>query len=153
MARKRPDGTIDIARAARQKRIAASVAAGKTVQQAAKDERVSRATASAAVNSPEGQMLVTTLVEAERVQIRTVFNRAIAVIAEAMEANKIQASEGVSVDCGADHYARLTAVKCLTGLLTAGRQPVKPEPQRRTITMDELRDIMRAREQDTPKAG
>lgn len=133
------------------RRIAATVASGKTVASAAREAGVSRQTASAVVNSPEGQFLITTLVEAEAKKIRKIFAGALNVIAAAMEAQRYGIDpDGDLVDFGPDHYARLTAVKCLTALLTAGRQAMKPpEPPRRSITMDEALALLREHD---PKA-
>lgn len=129
-------------KAARQVRVAAALVAGKSVTRIAKEERVSRATASKAANSPEVQLLITSLVEAERVKIRQLFELGLQAVEESFHAVRVAVFEGAKVDCGADHYARLTGVKCLTQLLTAGRQAVRPEPAaRQTLTLEDLKQL------------
>ena len=124
---------------ARAVRVAKSLVAGKSVTQIAADEGVSRATASQAANSPEVQLLITSLVEAERDSIRALWQKGLKAIEESFAAERISIFEGTVVNCGADHYARLTGVKCLTQLLTAGRQAVKPEPPaKKTLSLEEL---------------
>jgi hypothetical protein len=114
--------------------------AGKSVTRIARDERVSRATASKAANSPEVQLLITSLVEAERVKIRSLFQKGLTAVEESFHASRTIVTQfGEVVDGGPDHYARLTGVKCLTQLLTAGRQAVRPEPAaRQSLTLEEL---------------
>jgi hypothetical protein len=120
--------------------VAAALVEGKSVTQIARQERVSRSTASKQANSPEVQLLITALVEAERVQIRSLFQQALKAVEDSFAANRTAVYEGGTVDLGADHYARLTGVKCLTQLLTAGRQAVKPEPpSAKTFTLDQLK--------------
>lgn len=140
------------------RRVAASVASGETVTAAARAAGVCRQTASGIVNSPLGQLLITTLVEAEAVQIRRIFTASLHAIEDALEAERFIAVRGdeeegdpdLLLPAGPDHYARLTAVKCLTSLLTAGRQAMKPpDPPRRTITMEELTALLQAHD---PKA-
>ena len=128
-----------LAKAARARRVAASLAKGKSVARIAREERVSRATASRAANSPEVRLLITALVEAEGARIKGLFARALTTVEESFSAQRFAVFEGAKVDLGPDHYARLTGVKCLTALLTAGRQAQKPEPPpRKTLTLEEL---------------
>ena len=127
-------------KAGRRARVAASLVAGKSVTRIAREEGVSRATASKTANSPEVQLLITALVEAERGKIRTLFQMALEAVEESFGAVRFAVFEGVKVDCGPDHFARLTGVKCLTQLLTAGRQAVKPEvASRKTLSLAELK--------------
>jgi hypothetical protein len=137
------------ATAARQARVAAARVAGKTVTQIAKDEGVSRATASKEANAPEVQLLITSLVEAERIKIRDLFVKGLAVVDGSFSAERWGLDEdGTAVFIGPDHYARLTGVKCLTQLLTAGRQAVRPEPAaRKTLSLDELSKLAMAGQQ------
>jgi len=125
---------------ARRARVAASLVAGKTVTRIAKEEGVSRATASKTANSPEVQLLITSLVEAERDTIRELFVKGLAVVGGSFEAERWGVDDkGLAVLLGADHYARLTGVKCLTQLLTAGRQAVRPEPPaKKTLSLEAL---------------
>lgn len=124
---------------ARRTRVARAIVEGKSVSQIARDERVSRATASADANSTEVQLLITSLVEAERGMIRTLFQKGLAAVEDSFTATRVAVFEGAKVDCGPDHYARLTGVKCLTALLTAGRQAVRPEPPaKKTISLEDL---------------
>lgn len=131
---------------ARQVRVAASLVAGKSVTEIARAEGVSRATASKEANSPEVQLLITSLVEGERDTIRSLFAKGLSVIGGAFEAERFGVNEtGAAVPLGADHYARLTAVKCLTQLLTAGRQAVKPEAAtKRTLSLEDLKALAAA---------
>jgi hypothetical protein len=136
--RSRPTGK----KTARRTRVAKAIVSGKSVTQIAGEEGVSRATASADANSPEVQLLITSLVEAEREKIRTLWQKALGSIEESFSAERKAVFEGDVVPLGPDHYARLTGVKCLTQLLTAGRQAVKPEPPvRRMLTLDELKQL------------
>lgn len=129
-------------KSARQTRVAAALVRGKSVTRIAKEEGVSRATASKAANSPEVQLLITSLVEAERVKIRKLFEQGLDAVQDSYRAVRVAVFEGATVDCGPDHYARLTAVKCLTQLLTAGRQAVRPEPAaRQTLTLEDLKQL------------
>lgn len=80
--------------------------------------------------------------EAERGAIRELFQKSLRVVSQSFEAKRFAVFEGAVVDCGEDHYARLTGVKCLTQLLTAGRQAVKPEaPAKKTISLEDLNKI------------
>ncbi|HTB10962.1 MAG TPA: hypothetical protein VK752_05300 [Bryobacteraceae bacterium] len=135
-----------VAKTARSARVAASLVAGKSVTRIAKEERVSRATASKEANSPEVQLLITSLVEAERDVIRTLFKKGLGVVEGSFEAERWGVDEeGIAVSLGPDHYARLTGVKCLTQLLTAGRQAVRPEPAaRQTLTLEDLKKLASA---------
>lgn len=109
----------------------------------ARQERVSRATASKLGNSPEVQLLITSLVESEGVRIRGLFNKALTTVEESFSAIAKAMYEGVPVELGPDHYARLTGVKCLTALLTAGRSAQKPEPPaKKTFTLDDLKQAL-----------
>jgi hypothetical protein len=133
------------AKKGRRARVAASLVGGKSVTRIAREERVSRATASKDANSEEVQLLITSLVEAERVKIRLLFQKGLTAVEESFEATRTAVFEGQAIDCGADHYARLTGVKCLTQLLTAGRQAVRPEPAaRQTLTLEDLKQLAQA---------
>jgi hypothetical protein len=123
--------------------VAASLVKGNSVTQIAREERVSRATASKEANSPEVQLLITSLVEAERVKIRELFVKGLAVVEGSFEAERWGADDkGNAVLLGPDHYARLTGVKCLTQLLTAGRQAVRPEPPiKKTVSLEDLQRL------------
>lgn len=126
-------------KAARRTRVAKALVEGKSVTHIAREERVSRATASADANSPEVQLLITSLVEAEREKIRTLWQKGLEAIENSFTAERVAVFEGAAVNCGPDHFARLTGVKCLTQLLTAGRQAVKPEPAARPkLSLEEL---------------
>lgn len=131
------------AKTARTARVAASVVAGKTVTRIAREERVSRATASKVANSPEAQLLITSLAEAESVKIRELYKKGLLAIEESFQAERWGTdSEGLAVLLGPDHYARLTGVKCLTQLLTAGRQAVRPEPPiKKTVSLEDLQRL------------
>ncbi len=129
--------------AARGQRVAAGVLAGKSITDIARGEGVSRATASRLGNSPEVQLLVTSLVEAERTKIRGLFTKALNAIQASFEANRTGIYEGAKVDLGPDHFARLTGVKRLTEVLTAGRTSQKPDPpQKKTFTLDDLKQAL-----------
>lgn len=133
-------------------RVAAGVVAGKKVTQIARDEKISRATASRVANSPETQIVITALVEQHRDRIGAIFAKSLGVVDEALDATKTALVEGCVVDMGADHYARLTAVKRLNELLTAGRQAARPEPPKAsTFTVEELRAAIEAAA--TPKVA
>jgi hypothetical protein len=125
---------------ARRQRVAAAVVAGVPVAKIARGERVSRATASRVANSPEVRLLITALVEAQGEKIRALFAKGLDVIDESFAAMKPDVvTEKAVIAGGPDHYARLTGVKCLTALLTAGRQAQKPEPPaKKTLTLEEL---------------
>lgn len=129
--------------AARKARVAAALVAGRSVTEIAKKERVSRATASKEANSPEVQLLITSLVEAERDMIRTLFQKSLRAVEESFSAERISVGDkGKLINCGPDHYARLTGVKCLRDLLTAGRQAVKPEPKKQAmLTLEQLKEL------------
>jgi hypothetical protein len=113
---------------------------GKAVAQIARDEGVSRATASKLGNSREVQLLITALVEAQGAKIRELFDLALEAVRDSFSAM------GQGENAGSkDHYARLTGVKCLTALLTAGRSAQKPEPPaKRTFTVEELERVLAA---------
>jgi hypothetical protein len=141
-AKRKSSSGVGARKAGRTARVARSLVAGSTVTAIAKKEGVSRATASKAANSPEVQLLITSLVEAERVKIRKLFELGLQAVEESFHAMRTAVFEGQAIDCGADHYARLTGVKCLTQLLTAGRQAVRPEPAaRQTLTLEELKQL------------
>jgi hypothetical protein len=124
-------------------RIAAGAVAGRTVSAMARSERISRQTASRVKNSAEVQLLITKLVEQQGEEIQKLFVGALAVIHDSYSATRSAVFEGLAVDLGADHYARLTGVKCLTQLLTAGRQAIKPEPPaKKTFTLDALKQAL-----------
>lgn len=130
-------------RAARVQRVASGVLAGRKITQIAADQGLSRATASKLANSPAVQLLVTALVEVERTQIRALFKKGLKAVEESFRAKRYTVYEGAKIDLGPDHFARLTGVKRLTELLTAGRTAQKPDPPpRKTITVDELRQVL-----------
>lgn len=132
-------------KAARGQRVAAAIVAGKSMADIGRQERVSRATASRLGNSQEVQLLVTALVEAEGTRIRGLFSKALTAVEESFTADKaaIVTEKGTTIEGGPDHYARLTGVKCLTALLTAGRSAQKPEPPaRKSFTLDELKQVL-----------
>jgi reverse gyrase len=115
--------TTTTKRTARRQRVAAKVAAGKTVTAIAREEGVSRATASADANSAETRQILAQLVDEHMVAVRRLFSSSLEVLSDALTAETVvlQPKTGMILTLGPDHYARLTAVGRLTRLLTAGR--------------------------------
>jgi hypothetical protein len=74
------------------------------------------------------------LTNRELERISPLFEQMLQVIAEGLQARRVQVQEGAIVDLGPDHDARLTAVARLLQLITAGRPVAKAaEVKRRHI--------------------
>ncbi len=125
---------------ARRKRIVSAVtAAKKTVTEAARDEGITRSHASVLVNKPESRAEIAALVDRSAEATAALIVTALTAIAESFAATKqvvVQHSEkdgekqsrsSEVLDLGADHFVRLTAVKRLIELMTAGRPVPKPQ--------------------------
>lgn len=131
-------------RAARRQKLAAAIVAGKTVTQAAAEAGISRAWASRELRQPETRLEIAALLEAHRERIHALVARSLDVIAEALKADRVALDrDGAAVNLGADHYARLQAVKRLVELCAAA-QPVERYEQRTSggLTLEELRAMV-----------
>jgi hypothetical protein len=136
------------AKTARTARVAADLIAGKTVNEIAERENVSRGTASAIANSPECLHLIARLVDAEMESVTAIFTKVLTSVDEALQARREYVSEGVVLQGGPDHYARLSAGKLFVALCLAGRPKpkdvAKPDEQR-TFQLEEIEKALAGR--------
>jgi hypothetical protein len=91
--------------------------AGIKIAAVARQLNVSRSWASREANAAGTRQLLAELFEPHRERMNALFHQALEVIEEAMKARKFFVVNGVIVDGGPDHYARLEAVKVLTALM------------------------------------
>ena len=110
---------------ARPLKIAAGVLEGKSLAQIGREEGVSRQTISKQLASTDARQIVVALTNREIDRISVLFRQMLQAIGEGLEARRVQVQDGALVDCGPDHYARLTAVSRLLQVLTAGRPVAK----------------------------
>jgi hypothetical protein len=120
--------------------------AGKAVAQVARETGISRQWASREAQQPETQVELATFLAEHHAALRGLVARAVNVIGEGLAATKVVATkEGGALDLGADHYARLQAVKRLIELIGAGKPAAvagageSNDPT--LITMDRLRAV------------
>ena len=78
---------------------------------------MSRSWASREANARGTRYLLAELLELRRERLIALFDRTLDVIEEAMKARQFLVVNRVLVDVGADHYARLEAVKVFTVLM------------------------------------
>ena len=140
---------------ARASRIASSVIEAKPLADVAREEGISREHASRLANSPTIRLEIATLLDARRELALPLVERALGVIAESFEAEKSVVVQTVThedgpegkrvtrssdvVKLGPDHFVRLTGVKRLIELTTAGRSlPKEIPPAERGITLEEM---------------
>jgi len=147
-----PDGRGSVKRPgavrsrARRRAIAAGVVAGKAIAQVARETGVSRQWASREAQQPETQVELATFLADHHAALRALVAQAVSVIGEGLAATKVVATkEGGALDLGADHYARLQAVKRLIELVTAGQPRVPSGGDQSSdptlLTMDRLRAV------------
>jgi hypothetical protein len=78
---------------------------------------VSRSWASREANAHGTRQLLSELLKLRRERLTALFHQALELIEEAMKARKFFVVNGVIIDGGPDHYARLEAVKVFTVLM------------------------------------
>jgi hypothetical protein len=111
---------------ARRLQIAASVVAGRSITETAKEPGISREWASLQANAPATQQIIVSLIGEQLEHVHQLFDEALKAIQRALRARRRGLSEGEVIDLGPDHYARLAAVGRLVQILTAGRPLSKP---------------------------
>ncbi len=138
---------------ARRQKVAAGIVAGKPTPAIAAETGASERTIARDRASSEVQQLIAQLVSRYAPELEALFVEAQAVIRASFRAHKwgiekTKTPDGCvlvnRVDLGRDHYARLTGVKRLIELFTAGRPtPKAPEPpvEKRTLTLAELEAV------------
>ena len=109
----------------RRLKIAAGVMAGKSLAQIGREEGVSRQTIWKQLASSDTRQIIIALTNRELDRISALFDRMLQAISDGLEARRVQFQDGVAIDLGPDHYARLTAVARLIQVLTAGRPVAK----------------------------
>ena len=121
--------------------MAAGKIAGQSTSAIARAEGVSRDWAAKELGSVECRQILVSLVNGTLERMAQLFKTVLDTIEAGMKADKMVVAKGMTVNLGADHYARLTAVKRFLELLTAGR-PVPRAPDDcaapKTITLQEL---------------
>lgn len=148
-------------RAARKVRLAAGALAGKTVTEMAEAEGISRSYASRELNADPTRQIVADMLAAHAVPLTALVARSLRAIGDAMDARGAQLGktriatsspkgakkvkeEYELFDLGPDHYARLTAVRRLIDLLTAGRPtPKAAEPGKQADGLPTWEDFKR----------
>lgn len=133
------------ARTARRVRMVEKKLAGKSVSAIARDEGISRAWAGKELDAPESRQIISSLVDQSLDRITILYNKALGVIDDALGAMATVNFQGVPVELGPDHYARLTAAKRLLELVTAGRPTPKPPVETeksKTVTLAELEQLV-----------
>jgi hypothetical protein len=129
---------------ARRRKIAAGLIAGKAIAQVARETGISRQWASREAQQPETRIELAGLLGSQHAKLERLVARAVAVIGAAMGATKVAAiKDGGTVDLGADHYARLQAVKRLLELIVACKPLAVGDAgdDQTLITMDRLRAV------------
>ena len=117
-----PKTAIAAKRKRRRQKVAAGLLAGQTVTELAKEEGVTRSHLSREANQPETRLLMAELLDVHKEQLVRLVGMSLDVIESAFDADKTAATkEGLSVDLGADHFARLTAAKRLVEMITAAK--------------------------------
>jgi hypothetical protein len=111
---------------ARRQKVAAGLVAGKSVTQLARETKISRSHLSREVNATETRLVLQELLAAHHKKVKRLVGRTLTAIDEAFKASKIlpmhdSDGEAVTLDGGADHYARLTAAKRVLELLDAAK--------------------------------
>jgi hypothetical protein len=109
----------------RRLKIAAGVMAGKSLAQIGREEGVSRQTIWKQLASSDTRQIIVALTNREIDRISVLFSQMLEAIGDGLEARRVQVQDGVAIDVGPDHYARLTAVARLIQVLTAGRPVAK----------------------------
>jgi hypothetical protein len=132
--------------AARRQKVAAGIVAGKSVTQLAKETKVSRSHLSREVNASETRLVLQELLAAHHKKVRKLVGRTLTAIDEAFKASKIlpmhdSDGEAITLDGGADHYARLTAAKRVLELLEAAKPTGQYAPG--TITWQAFLELRR----------
>jgi hypothetical protein len=112
----RPPG-LTLARIEKRFIIAEAVLAGIKIAAVARQLGVSRSWASREANAPGTRNLLAELLEHHRERLNALFDQALDVIEDAMNARHFLVVNRVLVDVGPDHYARLEAVKMFTVLM------------------------------------
>lgn len=124
--------------------MAAAAATGRTRAAIARDEGISRAWASHELNTADCRQMIIGLVNSQSVRIERLFGLSLTVIEEALAARHTGLFKGDVVDMGADHYARLAAVKRIVELTAAGRPPARlPDEipaEMKTLTLQQLEE-------------
>ena len=140
--------TKQLRRETRLFRIAAAIASGATVTEIANTEGIGRTSASKQVNSTACRQLILQFVNEEHELMMELFYRALRVIEHGFSARReYLLKDGQTLIGGPDHYARLSAAKHLREFLLAGRPiPREEESQRRTVTLEELEEMLRPSE-------
>jgi hypothetical protein len=105
----------------RRLKIAAGVITGKSLAQIGREEGVSRQTISKQLASSDARQIIVNLTNRELDRLSLLFSQVLQAISEGLEARRVQVQNGVVIDLGPDHFARLTAVSRLLQVLTAGR--------------------------------
>jgi hypothetical protein len=118
MARRRgrPPG-LTLARMEKRFIIAEAVLAGIKIAVIARHLGVSRSWASREANAPGTRIFIADIFELCRERVKALFDQALDVIEDAMNARQFLVVNRVLVDVGPDHYARLEAVKMFTLLM------------------------------------
>jgi hypothetical protein len=115
-----PKTAIAAKRKRRRQKVAAGLLAGKTVTELAKEEGLTRSHLSREANQPETRLLMAELLGSHKEQVLRLVGKSLDVIESAFDAGKMGATkEGIILDFGADHFARLTAAKRFVEMITA----------------------------------
>jgi hypothetical protein len=126
--KKKPARPTSTKQTARRARIVKGVIKGKTAATIAREEHVSRSWVAREARSPGAQALIAEMLDAHSGEMTQLLEETIAIIRESYSARKTAVAEGVVIDAGPDHYARIAGGKLYVQLLTAGRAlPKAPE--------------------------
>jgi hypothetical protein len=139
--KKQANKAVEAARLARRVRMAGAKLAGRSIAAIAREERISANWASAELNSADCRQIIIGLVNSQFSLTERLFSRSLTAIDEALVAQRVGLSNGLVVAMGADHYARLAAVKRFLEIILAGRPASKlPEdaPGEKTCTLEML---------------
>src|SRR5207245_10214458 len=105
---------------ARRVRMAAGKIAGQSTSAVARAEGVSRDWATQELGSVECRQILVSLVNGTLERMAQLFKTVLDTIEAGMKADKMVVAKEMTVNLGADHYARLTAAKRFLELVTAG---------------------------------
>jgi len=114
--RGRPPGLTE-ARIEKRCIIAGAILFGIKIATVARQLGVSRSWASREANAPGTRHLMAVLLEPYRERLGVLCDQALDAIEDAMKARQFLVVNRVLVDVGADHFARLEAVKVFTALM------------------------------------
>ncbi len=141
---------------ARKKRVIEAIVTGQPLARVAEEFRVARSTVTRDAQSSDVQQIVASLVSSHAIHIESLFDEALAAIANAFRADRFGLNRnGRKVSLGPDHYARLAAVQRLVKLATVGRPtPKAPEAptERHGITLAEFEELYQRHLQATSGA-